>query len=160
MRAREVQCRELSAIRSLFDTAEVRVRRHGAERQLEIVQDQARTAFEDDLSREYRSIVGALPADAFYTDGRTDFKDETNRAFYQYFDLSNEQLFHMRTGRVSSTTGKQWRDGIRGNLSLRTFMAAWDALEPNLHDAFFEDLRAVIGEVRGPAVKNAPPHRT
>ena len=31
--------------------------------QLRAAEEQARTAFEDDLSREYRTIVGELPAD-------------------------------------------------------------------------------------------------
>ena len=132
---------------------------HAAERQLEVVQEQARTAFEDDLSREYRAIVGELPADAFYTDGRTELTEATRRAFYRYFDLSNEQLFHIRKDRVSSSTGDQWRDGIRGNLAIGAFRAAWDDLEPHLSDEFFEDLRDVVHEVRAAASKSATPRR-
>lgn len=132
---------------------------HAAERQLEVVQEQARTAFEDDLSREYRAIVSELPADAFYTDGRTELTEATRRAFYRYFDLSNEQLFHIRKDRVSSSTGDQWRDGIRGNLAIGAFRAAWDDLEPHLSDEFFEDLRDVVHEVRAAASKSATPRR-
>jgi hypothetical protein len=117
-------------------------------RQLEVTQQQARTAFEDDLSREYRAIVGALPAHAFYKSGDAQLTDDIRRSFYRYFDLSNEQLFHIRNDRVSHSTGEQWRDGIKGNLELSAFLAAWDDLEPHLSESFFKDLREVVGEVR------------
>ena len=64
--------------------------------QLEVTQQQARTAFEDDLSREYRTIVGELPAHAFYKTGDAELTDDMRRSFFRYFDLSNEQLFHIR----------------------------------------------------------------
>src|SRR4051794_32928361 len=59
------------------------------------------TSFEDDLSREYRALVGYLPAEAFFADGIPDDFAEHRRSFYRYFDLSNEQLFYAGHGRVS-----------------------------------------------------------
>jgi hypothetical protein len=118
------------------------------ERELELVQDQARTAFEDDLSREYRALIAEFPAEAFYGRREAELTEAFRRAFYRYFDLSNEQLFHIRNGRVSPSTAEQWLDGIKGNLSLPAFLAAWIDLEPHLRQDFFEDLRPVAQAVR------------
>jgi hypothetical protein len=82
--------------------------------QLRTAKEQARTSFEDDLSREYRSIAGDLPAEAFYVDSTWTPDEATRRAFYRYVDLSNEQLLLARVGRVSTATEEQWKDGIHG----------------------------------------------
>lgn len=114
--------------------------------QLRTAKQHARTAFEDDLSREYRTIVGELPAKVFYVDGG-DFApdDEAWRAFYRYLDLSNEQLFLARLGRVSPSTAEQWKDGIRGNLQgLPAFRATWGDIANRVPDDFFEELRALV----------------
>lgn len=113
--------------------------------QLRTAKEQARTAFEDDLSREYRTIVGELPAEAFYVDGKLPPSEMTRRAFYRYVDLSNEQLFLARVGRVSAATEAQWKDGIRGNLErLPAFSAAWREITAHVPRDFFEDLRELV----------------
>lgn len=114
--------------------------------QLKTAKQHARTAFEDDLSREYRTIVGELPAKAFYAEGGDLAPDdEAWRAFYRYLDLSNEQLFLARLGRVSSATAEQWKDGISGNLErLPAFRAAWADIADRVPDDFFEELRALV----------------
>lgn len=61
--------------------------------ELRTAKAQARTSFEDDLSREYRAIIGELPAEAFYVNSELTPTEATRRAFYRYVDLSNEQLF-------------------------------------------------------------------
>ena len=114
------------------------------ENELELIQKQARTSFEDDLSREYRSIVATLPAEAFYRGGIKKLDDQTRRAFFRYFDLSNEQLFLAKLGRISSETQEQWEDGILGNLRLPAFANAWTELLEHLPDDFFDDLRAFL----------------
>ena len=115
-----------------------------ARRQLDVVRRNAQTAFEDDLSREYRSIVAELPAPSFYTDQTVPLDDQTRRAFFRYFDLSNEQLFLGRHRRVSDATLEQWREGIVGNLRLPSFVAAWRDLVDHLPDDFFEELRPFV----------------
>jgi hypothetical protein len=113
--------------------------------QLRPAKEQARTAFEDDLSREYRGIVGDLPAEAFYTNVNLPLTEETRRVFYRYCDFSNEQLFLARMGRVSPSTDEQWRDGIRGNLTrLPTFTTAWAEIASRVPKDFFEDLRGLV----------------
>jgi hypothetical protein len=122
-----------------------------AEHEIEETKKQALTSFEDDLTCEYRSIVGELPAEAFYIDGELELNEAKRRAFYRYFDLSNEQLFLARLGRVSQATCEQWRDGIVGNLRLPAFRAAWHDVEPHIPKDFFEDLRGLIAEAAGGA---------
>ncbi len=114
--------------------------------QLRLAKEHALTAFEDDLSREYRAIVGELPAEAFYTEGDSFTPDESaRRAFYRYADLSNEQLFLARVGRMSAATVEQWEDGIRGNLeNLPAFRAAWAEIADRVPDDFFEELRKLV----------------
>jgi hypothetical protein len=117
-----------------------------AEHEIEQTKKQALTSFEDDLTREYRSIVGELPAEAFYIDGELELNEARRRAFYRYFDLSNEQLFLAAHGRVSDETREQWRQGIAGNLGLPSFIAAWRDVEPHLPKNFFIDLRDLISD--------------
>lgn len=120
--------------------------------ELRIAKAQARTAFEDDLSREYRAIIGELPGRAFYTTRSELLLDETTlRAFYRYVDLSNEQLFLARLGR-SPATVQQWTDGICGNLTeLPEFRAAWAEIADRAPPEFFKELKALV------APDNPPP---
>jgi hypothetical protein len=117
--------------------------------QIRTARQQAQSEFEDDLSREYRSLVARLPPAAFYSDpdgalGRLE-DDEIASAFYRYFDLSNEQLFYARLGRVSESTARQWRQGIEGNLhSLPAFAAAWKTISARIPADYFEELRALL----------------
>lgn len=126
--------------------------------QIRTARQLSQSEFEDDLSREYRSIVGTLPPTAFYTDTDgtvgTLENDEIARAFYRYFDLSNEQLFYARQGRVSESTALQWREGIEGNIrSLPAFAGAWTTIAARIPDDYFEDLRALVPPL---AVRNEP----
>ena len=114
-------------------------------RQLLESRRQALTTFEDKLASEYRALIRQFPADAFYTDRTVELTEELRGVFYRYFDLSNEQLYLARLGRISTNTDAQWRDGIRGNLTkLPSFQKAWDEVAAHVPDDFFEDLRALV----------------
>lgn len=116
-----------------------------AVKQLQVVKELAQTNFEDDLSREYRAIVGELPAAAFYTVSDIVRDDKASRTFYRYFDLSNEQLFLCRLGRVRANTAEQWKDGMRENIErLPAFQQAWVDIAARAPVGVFEDLRALI----------------
>src|SRR4051812_20942547 len=113
-----------------------------AAQQLLLNRRQIRAGFEDDLSREYRSISRELPADAFYADADTSVPldpDELN-AMFRYFDLSNEQLRYCDQRRVSSGTAEAWRDGIAGNLKLPRFDQAWRVITPRLAPTYYTQL--------------------
>jgi hypothetical protein len=87
---------------------------------------QARTNFEDDLSREYRELARGIPVKVHLGEELT--PDEFEQAFsslYQYFDLTNEQIFLRMNGRISKTTWLNWREGIESNLGRTAFAQAW-----------------------------------
>jgi hypothetical protein len=90
----------------------------------------ARTAFEDDLDREYREITRKLPAGALL--GRSVSVDHDTEAFKDllaYFDLSNQQVFLRQCGRITKRTWRFWRDGIQSNFSRPAFTEAWKIVE-------------------------------
>jgi hypothetical protein len=113
-------------------------------KQLERSRLQALTDFEDDLSREYRSIVMDLPPSSFYRREPDVIGDEELRAFFRYFDLSNEQLWLAKTGRVRDETATLWRSGILSNLGLPAFAAAWREITEELDPDYWTQLRELV----------------
>ena len=110
-------------------------------RQLRHAQQNALERFEDDLSREYRQILREIPIEAFYVDGKLELDSAHLGAFYRYFDLSNEQLFHGREKRIRPTTLEDWKVGIAGNLALPVVNEAWRATVERIPPSFFKELR-------------------
>jgi hypothetical protein len=111
--------------------------------------EQARTAFEDALAREYRDIAGVLPRSAFYMDRVAELNDAEMQAMFRYFDLSNEQLRLIDEGRIRAQTAEVWTAGIEGLLRFDTFAAAWSQLRPELPEDFFTSLVALMRERGG-----------
>lgn len=94
--------------------------------QLSLSRKQAMTAFEDELTQQYRSILSRLPVEALL--GKRLSDDEVRAslsAFYQYFDLSNEQTFLHRRGRVCDETWTDWKEGMQQHHALPAFRHAW-----------------------------------
>jgi hypothetical protein len=109
--------------------------------QLALSRWQQRTAFEDTLTTAYRDLLRDIPIDAMC--GCVVDLDETSlRAFYRYFDLTNDELFLRRKGRVSASTWDEWVQGIKENMSLRAFHDAWAAL--NQDGRTFRELGRLI----------------
>jgi hypothetical protein len=125
--------------------------------QLVLNRRQARANFEDDLSREYRTISAGLPQDAFYVqvDESVGLTEPQLNAMFRYFDLSNEQLRFCRDRRVSKETAKAWEEGITSNLGLPRFRQAWDQTVPRLSHSHFTQLN-VIARAVGLRVAGAP----
>src|SRR5579863_3633252 len=89
---------------------------------------QARTNFEDGLTRDYRRLVAEIPVGAFLKDGLApEAVREHLSVFYRYFDLSNEQAFLWEKRRISGTTWIEWRAGIVSNMGRQAFHDAWFA---------------------------------
>ena len=87
---------------------------------------QARVNFEDDLSREYRELSRDIPVAAHLGENLEPGELESAFSrFYQYFDLTNEQIFHRMSGRISRATWLNWRDGIQSNFGRPAFAQAW-----------------------------------
>lgn len=131
-----------------------------AARQLLLNRRQARATFEDDLSREYRTIIEDLPSDAFFVnaDRSAQLTESEQKAMFRYFDLSNEQLRFCHQGRISKGTAKAWREGIEQNLALPRFEQAWSVITSRIVAETFTclyELRAPAPA--GPDEPHAPP---
>jgi hypothetical protein len=100
---------------------------------------QARTNFEDDLSREYRELARSIPVKAYL--GQDLGEEEFEQAFqrlYQYIDLTNEQIFLRMNGRISRTTWLNWVAGIKSNLGRPAFRDAWARIKNSPNGSFAE----------------------
>ena len=111
--------------------------------QLWISQRQARTAFEDQLSSQYREIVRKLPIGAVLGDELSD-SDVLSALpdFLHYLDLCNEQAYLRKQRRVRKTTWKEWEEGIHQNLQRPAFARAWQIIAARAPNNF-DELRAV-----------------
>ncbi len=104
---------------------------------------QFKTQFEDGLVEEYRTIARNLPIGALLGDELDDETIEDNlKWFYCYIDLSNEQVFLRREGRVSRETWKNWEDGIESQLSRPAFERAWKQIKEE-SGKNFQDIQKV-----------------
>ena len=100
---------------------------------------QARTDFEDDLSREYREVARSIPVKAHLGQelGEEEFEQTFSR-LYQYIDLTNEQIFLRMNGRVSKATWLNWVDGMKSNLGRPAFTQAWARIKEGSSGSFAE----------------------
>jgi hypothetical protein len=100
---------------------------------------QAKTDFEDNLSREYRDVARSIPVRAHL--GQELGKEEFEQAFpwlYQYIDLTNEQIFLRMNGRISKATWLNWVDGMKSNLGRPAFTQAWARIKEGSSGSFAE----------------------
>lgn len=114
-----------------------------AVRQLRLLEQQSVTSFEDGLVDEYRDIAKELPLDALL--GADVSEQEVAKVlpvFYRYFDLSNQQVFLQKQGRIRAETWELWKDGIESNLRRPAFARAWTEIAAKAIGDFGE-LRAL-----------------
>lgn len=100
---------------------------------------QARTQFEDGLSKEYRDLIQSVPVKALLGAALTD--EEFAAAYdelYRYVDLSNEQVFLRQQERVSKEAWINWAAGMKSNLGLPAFRRAWEEIKAQAPDSFAE----------------------
>jgi len=117
--------------------------------QLMAAQTQARTDFEDALSRDYRDTIRSLPIEALLGETLTEeLMDRHLADFYRYIDLSNEQVFLRKEGRIRTKTWKNWSDGIKDNLKKPAFAHAWRSIKLRAKDSFEELRRLERSEYR------------
>lgn len=112
--------------------------------QLVVAKREAQSRFEEGLTEQYRAIATDLPLGALL--GKPLPEDELVRrlrAFYNYFDLSNEQAFLAERKRVRKDTWANWQEGIVQLMSRPAFQDAWLRLAPDL-DGSFDDLRQLL----------------
>lgn len=106
-------------------------------RQLKAGHDQARTAFEDNLEREYRQIAADIPVRALLgAKLASPLSDEVLRVFYRYIDLTNQQVFLRRQGRITSETWHNWCEGIAHHFGRPAFRDAWEQIRDKATEDF------------------------
>lgn len=111
--------------------------------QLALSKGQASTQFEDSLNMQYREIIRRLPINALLGSKlEPEVQQEALADFYHYFDLSNEQAFLRRLGRIRKRTWEDWREGMTQNLARPAFAAAWQ--EITKRSPGFNDLRELV----------------
>lgn len=76
-------------------------------RQVEMSKEQAVTTFEDELVKEYRDVISAIPTKALLGKSLSDEEqDKALDSFYKYVDLCNTQIFYRDTKRIRPKTWK------------------------------------------------------
>lgn len=109
-----------------------------AKQQLKLTADQARTNFEDGLSREFRDLIKDLPVRVMLGEDLSDdelSRETTLTTFYHYFDLTNYQVFLRSKKRISEDAWSEWMQGIHEVCTLPAFERAWRLIRvrrPNL----------------------------
>ena len=110
-----------------------------AARQLFVTKQQAQSQFEDSFAEQYRQISARIPLSSLLGEPLDDVELKSSlRAFYEYFDLSNEQAFLAERGRLRPETWANWREGIEQHMARPAFGQAWQALAPHLDGSFDE----------------------
>jgi hypothetical protein len=115
----------------------------------------ARAQFEEALTARYREIVNRLPVwslfdlDELTPEQRARIaQEQTMSAFYQYFDLCNEQVFLHDKERLDPKTWEEWRKGIAGNLRRKSFRTAWVChIKPHVGEDF-QEFKALSRDLR------------
>lgn len=112
--------------------------------QLKLIQKQANSTFEDTLYKQYRSVIAKLPVEAMLNESLSaESLNEKLPAFYEYFDLCNEQAFLHKQKKISKKTWKNWQEGIQQNLKRPAFAAAWRIIGDKSTDSF-DELRKLL----------------
>jgi hypothetical protein len=108
-------------------------------RQIRLAKQQATTAFEDSMAKEYRELAAKIPTEALLGEDLNpeDFKKSFDE-FYHYIDLSNEEVFLRQRNRITEKTWKYWLDGIKSNLSKPAFKRAWEEIKEKADGSFME----------------------
>ncbi len=100
------------------------------------VRRSARLNFEQHFIDRYRQVVARMPLSHLWGDCEShmdvpDHVDPTTveRAYFDYFELCEEQFYYRRGGRISNATWRDWAIGITSNGQLPTFRSAWHDFE-------------------------------
>ena len=119
-------------------------------RQIQLSQEQAVATFEEGFNTRYRAIARELPVQALLGENVApeDLKSHLP-VFYQYVDLTNEEIRLRRDGTICDLTWHEWEEGIRWALSRPAFRAAWHEILDRTPDSFGELRRFEREDYRG-----------
>ncbi|WP_251331203.1 hypothetical protein [Haloplanus pelagicus] len=96
------------------------------------------TEFEDNFTDQYRDVAIEIPVDALLDDSDGDGYRGDLKQYYRYVDLTNEQIFLRKEGRISKSTWENWRKGIESHLDRDDFRRAWQEIRSRDPDSFKE----------------------
>lgn len=114
--------------------------------QLWLAGRQSVVEFEDSMNKEYRDLIKELPTTIILGGDLSEFElDNYLNVFYRYIDLTNEQIYLRKKGRITKTTWKSWEEGIRINLSIFGFQMAWCHIR-RLNGDRFNELEKLLSE--------------
>lgn len=116
-----------------------------ARKQLKISKEISQLQFEDSLDKEYRELINRLKPKVLLGEelSEQDYQDAFNEIFH-YIDLSNEQVYLRRRGRIGKEVWVSWRAGIVSNLALPAFARVWEEIKAK--SSSFEELRRFESE--------------
>lgn len=87
---------------------------------------QSTAAFEQTFVERYIDVTSRIPLELLLGSVAYSPADlKSRRAFYDYFELCEEEAFYAKAGRINSRTWDDWREAIRANLSKQGFAEAW-----------------------------------
>jgi hypothetical protein len=96
--------------------------------QLRQAQLELRASFEQTFSERYDRIVARIPLPVLLG-GEPNLDDpEQLRAFFDYFELCEEEWYYRQRGRVGRRTWRDWWEGMALHCRRDGFIAAWQRL--------------------------------
>lgn len=99
----------------------------------------AKTRFEDDLAKEYRLLIKEIPVDVLLGKApRPEQHEMAREQIFNYFDLTNEQVFLRKRGRIRKTTWVEWAEGVECNLRCPLFKEVWAEIRACSPELFVE----------------------
>lgn len=112
--------------------------------------------FERTFVDRYERIIRDVPLPLLLGDNFEPNRDgEVLRAFFDYFELCEEEMYFRRVGKVSTSTWCDWWEGITLNLRRQAFRTAWEHLKErvNLAPGSFGQVRVTQFELLRQAVR-------
>lgn len=107
-----------------------------------------KSKFEYDISKRYIDIANNIKFETMYiesNDPKFDIliKDHLN-FFYQYYDLTNQEIFLRRNKRIRKKTWEEWEDGVKDLIVLDSFKHAWKLINDKVSVDTFTEYRDFI----------------
>jgi predicted transposase YdaD len=90
--------------------------------------------YEEDFDKQYRELAMIIPMDVFLGIKNETVTPEVREAIFNYFDLTNEQIYQRIKGRISKDTWDDWCAGINDNMKC-----------PEIHNLWLEVLEKAPG---------------
>lgn len=102
--------------------------------------------FEYDITKRFIDITNELKFDTIYLSKEKDsdfgkhIKNKLHE-FYQYFDLTNQEIYLKNKNKITDETWDEWEEGIIYLLKRDSFMYAWELIDKTVTEATFNELR-------------------